>query len=66
MTLRGRPPLGLPLERIVEAVRQHRQIAAASRQLGCSSAYVFKRLELAGLSLRQVLDAPTLKELLKK
>ena len=57
-TLRGRPPLNIPPERIVQAVRQHRQVVAAARALGCSPAYVHKRLKAVKLTLAQVLEVP--------
>jgi len=55
-TLQGRPSLNIPLEQIVEAVRQNRKVTAAARALGCSPAYVHKRLKLAGVSVLQVLE----------
>lgn len=64
--LRGRPPLDIRLERIIEAVRQHRRVTLAATALGCSPAYVHKRFKLAGLTLAQVLEAHDLKELLSK
>jgi len=56
-TLRGRPRLDIPLDRIVDCVRRHRQVVAAARELGCSDAYIHKRFKLAGLSLAEVLEA---------
>lgn len=58
MTLRGRPPLDIPAENILDAVRHHRQVVAAARALGCSPAYVLKRLKAAKLTLAQVLEVP--------
>lgn len=57
-TLRGRPRLGLELPKILEAVRRHRQVVAAARELGCSDAYIHVRFKGAGLTLAQVLEAP--------
>lgn len=54
--LRGRPSLNIPLEQIVEAVKQRRQVVAAARALGCSPAYVHKRLKAVKLTLAQVLE----------
>jgi hypothetical protein len=56
-TLRGRPRLDIPLERIVQTVQRHRQVVAAARELRCSSAYIWKRFKLAGLTLAQVLES---------
>jgi len=57
MILRGRPRLNMPLERVIEAVREHGQVvAAAPRELGCSDAYIHKRFRAAGITLAQVLD----------
>jgi hypothetical protein len=53
--LGGRPALNIPSENIVEAVRQHRQVVAAARALGCSPAYIHKRLKASNLTLAQVL-----------
>ncbi len=63
-TLRGRPRLDLDLLAILEAVRRHRQVMGAARELGCSDAYIHVRLKRVGLSLRGVLEAPDLGSLL--
>ncbi len=63
-TLRGRPRLDLDLMAILEAVRNHRQVMAAARDLGCSDAYIHVRLKKVGLSLRAVLEAPDLRSLI--
>jgi len=55
-TVRGRPPLDIPLERLIQTVRRHGQVVSAARGLGCSPAYVHKRLKLAGLSVVRILD----------
>lgn len=54
-TLRGRPRLDIPLERIIKVVRQTGYVMRAARQLGCSDAYIHQQLKAAGLSLREVL-----------
>ena len=64
-TLRGRPRLEIRFTDIVEAVRRRGQVVAAGRDLGCSPAYVHKRLKDRGLTLRQVLLARSELELLK-
>ena len=63
-TLRGRPRLDLDLLAILDAVRRHRQVMAAARDLGCSDAYIHVRLKRVGLSLRMVLEATDLRSLL--
>ena len=60
-TMRGRPRLDLELPAILEAVRHHRQVMAAARELGCSDAYIHVRLKKVGLSLRVVLEASDLR-----
>jgi len=65
-TLRGRPSLNIPLERIIEVVRQRGQVVAAARELRCSDAYVHKRFKQAGLTLAQVLESPSLEALLRR
>ncbi len=62
--MRGRPRLNLKLEQIIEAVRQHQQVMAAARELGCSDAYIHVRLKSVGLTLEKVLEAPDLRTLL--
>lgn len=54
-TLRGRPKLGIQLDRILCAVRRHGQVVAAARELRCSPAYIHKRLNEAGVTLGDVL-----------
>ena len=63
-SLRGRPRLNIRLERILEAIRRHGRVMAAAAELGCSDAYIHVRLKSANLTLRQVLDADSLEELL--
>ena len=65
-TLRGRPSLNIPLERIIEAVRRHGQVVAAARELDCSDGYIHKRFKQAGLTLGQVLESPSLEALLRR
>ena len=64
-TLRGRLRLDIRLERILHAIRSHRQIVAAARELGCSQAYIHARLKKAGLTLREVLEADAAVDLLR-
>jgi len=64
-TLRGRPRLDLELPHILEAVRRHRQVVAAGRELGCSDSYIHVRLKEVGLTLAIVLDAPDMEALLR-
>jgi len=56
-TLRGRPRLDIPLERIVQTVQRHGHVVAAARELRCSSAYIWKRFKMAGLTLAQALES---------
>ena len=62
---RGRPRLDLELATILRAVRRHGRVLRAARELGCSDAYLHGRLQAAGLTLREVLDAPSIPALLK-
>ena len=52
---KGRPRLGIPLDRILCAVRRHGQVVAAARELGCSQAYIHKHMKEVGLTLVEVL-----------
>ena len=63
-TLRGRPALNLKLRDMLQTVRPHGKVLTAVSQLGCSDAYIHQRLRAVGLSLRDVLDAPSLEVLL--
>ena len=65
-TLLGRPSLNLQLADILEAVRQQGKVLTAAQELGCSDAYIHVRLRNSGLSLREVLEAPSVAALLNK
>ena len=54
---RGRPRLDIPLEVIVQTLRQERYVARAAQIIGCSRGYIYNRLKAAGLSLQQVLES---------
>ena len=62
--LRGRPRLDIPLEKILEAVRATGNQTHAALNLGCSEASVRKQINLAGLTLKQVLQAEDVQSLL--
>jgi hypothetical protein len=55
--LRGRPPLDIPLEETIKAVRETGCAMRAARKLGCSDAYIHQRLKAEGLSLAKILLA---------
>ena len=57
-THRGRPRLIVELEDILKAVRHHRQVVGAARQLGCSPAYIHVRLKESGVTLGELLEHP--------
>ena len=57
--LRGRPRLPLTVRQVLEAVRKHGKVTAAGRELGCSGGYIYARFDELGLTLAQVLDAPS-------
>ena len=46
------------MPQMLQAVRRHGQVMAAARELGCSDSYIHVRLERAGITLLEVLDAP--------
>ncbi len=62
--LRGRPRLNTPFEEILEAVRATGNQTQAAMNLGCSEASVRKQINLAGLTLKQVLQAEDVQSLL--
>ena len=63
-SLRGLPRFNLELEQIVQAIRLHQQVMVASKDLGCSDAYIHVRLRKAGPNLVRVLESPDLESLL--
>ena len=63
--LRGRPRLPLTVRQVLEAVRKHGKVTASGRELGCSGAYIYARFDELGLTLAQVLDAPSVDMLFK-
>ncbi len=62
----GRPRLNISLSEIVEAVRSHRKIVAAARELGCSPAYVHMRLKRSELNLSVVLETEDIDGLIEE
>ena len=57
--MRGRPRLPLTMDQVLDAVRQHGTVTAAGRELACSGAYIHARFNELGVTLAQVLDAPS-------
>jgi molybdenum-dependent DNA-binding transcriptional regulator ModE len=55
-THRGRPPLGLDLDVIIEAVRRHGYVARAAKELDVSPSYIWSRFKDAGLTLATALE----------
>ncbi|MFA4836812.1 MAG: hypothetical protein WC749_12175 [Dehalococcoidia bacterium] len=51
----GRKRLDIPLKNICEALRSHRGMSPAARELGCSQGYIYNSLKAAGLKLSDVL-----------
>ena len=56
---RGRPRLPLTIWQVLEAVRKHGKVTSAGRELGCSGGYIYARFDELGLTLAQVLVAPS-------
>ena len=52
----GRKRLDISLKNICEALRSHRNVKAAARQLNCSQGYIFNSLKAHGLRLQDVID----------
>ena len=50
----GRKPLNIPVIFICDALRIHRNVAAAARELGCSRGYVYKVLKISGLKVADI------------
>lgn len=51
----GRKRLNIPLKNICDALRTHRGIKSAARELGCSPAYIFGKLKANGLKYKTLL-----------
>jgi len=51
----GRKPLNLPLKNVLESLRSHRGVIAATEDLGCSPSYIFGVLKKNGLKLNDVI-----------
>ena len=65
-TLRGRPALNMPIQRIIDAVRRHGRVTAAAVELGCSQAYIHKRFKQVGITLAEVLETSGAGEVVDK
>ncbi len=63
--MRGRPLLKLTMPQLIEAMRRHGTVLGAARELQCSDAYIHRRLKAAGLTLADVLAAPSVEAFLK-
>ena len=63
--LRGRPRLPLTVRQVLEEIRKHGTVMAAGREIGCSPAYIYARFNELGLTLAQVLDAPSVDTLFR-
>ena len=66
MGRRDRPGLKITLHEIAGAVRRHRNVMAAARELGCSDAYIHAKFRRYGLTLEEVLEAGDAGTLLKR
>jgi len=55
----GRKPLNIPLKNVYESLRNHRSIAGAAGELGCSEAYIFGMLKSNGLKIKEVIKGGT-------
>ena len=64
-SLRGRPRLNIAITTILREVHNQRQIVAAAKKLGCSQAYIHAALKIAGLTLRDVLEAGDIEMLVR-
>ena len=53
------------MRQVLEEIRKHGTVMAAGRELGCSPAYIYARFNELGLTLAQVLDAPSVETLFK-
>ena len=51
----GRRPLNCGVTKVCDALQAHGNVLAASNELGCSRAYIYKVLKANGLNLKQVI-----------
>ncbi len=49
----GRKPLTIPVDKVRDALRASSTVRAAAKELGCSRAYIYKAVHLAGMSIEQ-------------
>ena len=64
-SLRGRARLNIAIATILWDGHNQRQIVAAAKKLGCSQAYIHATLKMAGLTLRDVLEAGDIEMLVR-
>lgn len=50
----GRKPLNIPVKIICDTLRAHSTVLEAALELGCSRGYIYKTLEVAGLTVKGV------------
>jgi hypothetical protein len=50
----GRKPLNIAVNNVYDALRLHRSVVAAAKELGCSRAYIYKVLKANGLKLEEI------------
>ena len=51
----GRKPLNIAVNKVHDALRRHRNVAAAANELGCSRGYIYKVLKTEGLTMQNVI-----------
>ena len=51
----GRKRLNIPLKNVLESLRAHGNLVAATRELSCSQAYIFGVLKANRLKLKDVI-----------
>jgi len=51
----GRKAFNMPVIKVYDALRLHRDVLAAANSLGCSRAYIYKVLKARGLTVKDVI-----------
>ena len=51
----GRKPLDISVIKVCDALQAHSTVSAAANELGCSRGYIYKTLEVAKLTVKEVI-----------
>lgn len=55
----GRKPLNIAVNNVYDALRLHRSVLTAAKELGCSRGYIYQELKKKRLKLKDVILSET-------